>query len=70
MPDLLTVPQVVAMTRLDRSVVQRACQRGQLKAAKLGRDWLIERADAERWSAEDRRPGRKAKIKASSLSDN
>lgn len=61
MPDFLSIAQVAALSGHDRSWVKRHCASGRLPAIKVGRAWLVERADAERWSAEVRRPGRKAR---------
>lgn len=39
--DLLSTKQAAAQIGREQSYVRRLCQRGQLRATKVGRDWLI-----------------------------
>ncbi len=39
------------------SAVQKAIHKGRLKASQLGRDWLIEREEVERYQRERRLTG-------------
>jgi excisionase family DNA binding protein len=36
--------------------LRQASARGSLKARKLGRDWIVERKEVERYGRENRRP--------------
>lgn len=47
-----------------RKNIQAAIQRGNLPAAKVGRDWQIERADFDTWLSSPRKVGRPKKERA------
>jgi excisionase family DNA binding protein len=53
--------EAAALAGIDAAAIRAACREGRLKATKIGRDWLIERADAEAFAASERKPGRKPK---------
>ena len=43
----LTLVEVSRRTGLERSWLRRLCQRGDLRASKAGRDWLVELGDLQ-----------------------
>lgn len=45
--DLMTISEVVAITGLSKATVCRLCKRGDLRAARVGRRWLIARASVD-----------------------
>ena len=47
--DLLTAAEVAALKGCDESTVTRAARAEEIPARRLGRAWVIRRADAERW---------------------
>lgn len=53
----ITTRQAAAMLGIDHRSVSRLAHRGVLQARKQGRDWLIERAEVERYARERRPPG-------------
>lgn len=52
--DYLSTPQVAGMAGVSRTTVDREIQEGHLTAEKVGRIWVVDRAEAERWAAEFR----------------
>lgn len=55
--DPMTTQQAAAMLDVSLSAVQKAIQKGRLKAEQLGRDNLIEREEVERYQRERRLTG-------------
>lgn len=55
MTELLTTREAAERLGIDRRSVVRAINRGTLRAAKRGRDYLIESAEIERYQVEHRR---------------
>lgn len=55
--DPLTTQQAAAMLDVSLSAVQKAIQKGRLKAEQIGRDNLIEREEVERYKAERKLTG-------------
>jgi DNA binding domain, excisionase family len=45
----LTVTEMAEMKGVNTSAIRHAIRRGQLPACKVGKTWLISRADAEAW---------------------
>lgn len=48
-PDVLTVPEVARLLRVDAATVYRLASAGRLPAAKVGRTWRFLRSDAIDW---------------------
>jgi hypothetical protein len=50
---MLSTAQVAALTSppTTRFTVEREIRRGNLVAEKIGRTWVVEQAEAERWAA-------------------
>ena len=57
----MTTDQVAAELDRSKTVVWRQIQAGRLPARKVGRDWLVERADFERFRLLQRDRGRPRK---------
>jgi excisionase family DNA binding protein len=55
--DPVTTQQAAAMLDVSLSAVQKAIQKGRLKAEQLGRDNLIEREEVERYQRERKMTG-------------
>jgi excisionase family DNA binding protein len=55
----LTTAQAAELLHLTPRAIRKAASTGQLAATKHGRDWLIEREEADRYARSERRPGRK-----------
>lgn len=55
--DPVTTQQAAAMLDVSLSAVQKAIQKGRLKAEQLGRDNLIEREEVERYLRERKMTG-------------
>ena len=51
----LTVPEMAGLLGVKDSTVRAQIHRGRLKALKVGRDWLIETNEAERYRKENAR---------------
>jgi excisionase family DNA binding protein len=49
---VLSTTEVAAMAETTRHTVEREIARGNLAAEKIGRTWVIEQAEAERWAAQ------------------
>jgi excisionase family DNA binding protein len=56
--DLLTLPEIAEMTGMAGPTVRVWVKQGRLPATKVGRQWMVRRADLERMLAEDPRIGR------------
>lgn len=48
--DLLTVPEVAALKGVTRTAVMYAIQDGRVPAVRVGRNWVVTRADAEAYA--------------------
>lgn len=59
----MTTTDAALLAHCTVKAIQAACQRGNLKAIKHGRDWWIERADFDKWLASPRKVGRPKKEK-------
>lgn len=57
---MLTTKQAAEQLGVDGRSVVKLISRGRLRAVKLGRDWLIEENEVERYKAE-RRPAHRPK---------
>jgi excisionase family DNA binding protein len=51
---VLSTADVAAMAGTSQDTVEREIDRGNLEAAKVGRTWVIEAAEARRWAAQFR----------------
>ena len=51
---MLTTTEVAAKADTTRHTVEREIKRGNLRAEKIGRQWAVEQAEAERWAAQFR----------------
>lgn len=49
---MLSTAQVAELAHTTRHTVEREIHRGNLAAEKIGRTWVIEQAEAERWAAQ------------------
>ena len=47
---MLTTTEVAAKANTTRHTVEREIRRGNLQAEKVGRQWVIEPTEAERWA--------------------
>jgi excisionase family DNA binding protein len=59
MGDYITTPEAARVIGVNGRRVRQLIQEGRLAGKRVGRDWLVERADAERYRDSDRTPGRK-----------
>ena len=57
----MTTSDCARLARVTVKAIQAACQRGRLKAAKPGRDWIIDRQDFDAWMSSPRKVGRPTK---------
>lgn len=48
---MLSTTEVAVKARTTRHTVEREIRRGNLTAEKIGRTWVIQQAEAERWAA-------------------
>jgi excisionase family DNA binding protein len=55
---MFTTKQAAAELNIQPRSVKQLCQRGILKAEKIGRDWLIETSEVERYKTERKSAGR------------
>lgn len=55
---MLTTKESAAELNIQPRSVKKLCQRGILKAEKIGRDWLIEEEEVERYQAQRKPAGR------------
>jgi len=55
----ITTKEAAELIGITPNSVQVAILRGKLPAVKHGRDWLIQRVDAEDYAASERKPGPK-----------
>jgi excisionase family DNA binding protein len=51
----MTLKEAATQLGLDPATLRQAIARGSLKARKLGRDWIVEPQEVERYRAEHRR---------------
>lgn len=49
MPDILTIPEVARLLRVDPATVYRLASNGALPAGKVGRGWRFLRSDVIDW---------------------
>lgn len=59
----MTTAEAAELAHCSIKGIQAACERGKLKASKVGRDWHIERRDFDRWLASPRKRGAPRKEK-------
>jgi excisionase family DNA binding protein len=52
LPDLLSVPEAAQRAGVARNTMRLAAKNGAIKAKKLGRNWLVDASDIERWRRE------------------
>lgn len=45
LPMFLTLEMVAALTGLNYETVKRMCQKGKIKATKIGREWRVKQED-------------------------
>lgn len=50
----LSTPEVAELARISRATVDREIRDGHLAAEKVGRIWVVDQAEAERWAAQFR----------------
>jgi len=55
---MFTTKQAATELDIQDGSVKKLCQRGVIKAERIGRDWLISRAEIERYKVERRKAGR------------
>lgn len=60
---MLTTKQAAQALGIQPGSVKKLCQRGILRAERNGRDWLISRAEIERYKIERRKAGRPKRIR-------
>jgi excisionase family DNA binding protein len=48
---MLSTTQVAGLAGTTRHTVEREIRRGNLHAEKIGRTWVIDQAEAERWAS-------------------
>ena len=60
---MMTTKQAATELGIQPSSVKKLCQRGILKAERIGRDWLIDRDEIERYKVERRTVGKPKGIK-------
>lgn len=58
---MVLIPAAAAEANVTRATLWRYVKAGVLPAQKLGRDWVIRRADFEVWKAKRRKAGRPPK---------
>jgi excisionase family DNA binding protein len=56
MPDLIPVPEAARRAGVARNTMRLAAKKGTIKAVKLGRNWLVDASDIDRWKREVYRP--------------
>ena len=59
MDDFITTARAAEIIGCVDSRVRQLLRKGQLAGKRIGRDWFVSRADAERYRDADRRPGPK-----------
>jgi excisionase family DNA binding protein len=59
--DLITLVEAAKISGLSHDHLRRLAGRGDLKAKKIGRDWLTTERAVREYLAQDRRPGPKPK---------
>jgi excisionase family DNA binding protein len=59
--DLLSVPQAAAELDVTEGRIRQLLYSGMLKGERIGWQWVIERAEVERYKTERRPPGRPPK---------
>jgi excisionase family DNA binding protein len=52
--DLLTLPEAAEALGLSASTLRTQVERGKLHGSKMGRDWILTRAEVERYRARSR----------------
>lgn len=53
--DQLTLPEAAVLLGLQPDSLRRQAGRGALRAYKIGRDWVVDRSEVERYARENRR---------------
>ncbi|MEO8609109.1 MAG: helix-turn-helix domain-containing protein [Chloroflexota bacterium] len=56
LPDLVSVPEAAQRAGVARNTMRLAAKYGAIKAKKLGRNWLVDASDIERWKREAYNP--------------
>ena len=59
--ELITLSEAAELSGLSHDHLRRLAGRGDLKAKKIGRDWLTKERAVREYLAQDRRPGPKPK---------
>ncbi len=54
--NLITVPEAARRAGVARNTMLLAAKNGKIKAIKLGRDWLVDETDIDRWKKDNYRP--------------
>lgn len=58
---MLTLAQAAELLGVSHNTLRHQANTGRLRAVKIGRDWLVEEAEVERYRAQSLgRPGRRA----------
>lgn len=66
-PTWLTVHEVAVRLNLSDRTVRDALASGSMAGDKVGRDWIVEQGEADRYGRENRgRPGRKPSVRPAS----
>ena len=55
MKDQLTLPEAAKLLGLKPDSLRRQAGRGALRAYKIGRDWVVDRSEVERYARENKR---------------
>ena len=58
---VISTSEAARRLKLSLRRVQTLIQRGQLRATKLGRDWVVDEKDLQEFARRPRRPGRPRK---------
>jgi excisionase family DNA binding protein len=58
---VISTNETAQRLRLSLRRVQTLIQRGQLRATKLGRDWMVDEKDLQEFARRPRKPGRPRK---------
>jgi excisionase family DNA binding protein len=63
MTNYVTTSEAAEIIGCVDSRVRQLLRAGKVAGRRVGRDWLVDRASAERWRDSDRKPGRVPKAK-------
>lgn len=52
LPELVSVPEAAHRAGVARNTMRLAAKNGTIRAKKLGRNWLVDASDIERWKTQ------------------